>query len=126
MNVERDWSVLTSSVEYGLSKLGYMSLKAQQMRAVESVLKGKDIFVTDRTDRTDDRVVGLPRSSSSLNLWLGGRSCAEQAAHATALPRLRPCPAACAAFHAYTCKLAVCYAKRFTYTPTVMNTNNIC
>ena len=55
-----------------------------------------------RTDRTD-RVVGLPTSSSSLNLWLGGRSCAEQTAHATVLPRLRPCPAACAAFHTCTC-----------------------
>ena len=68
---------------YGLSRLGYTSLKAEQMRAVESVLKGKDTFVSVYTDW----VVGLPRSSSSLNLWLGGRSCAEQAAHATVMPR---------------------------------------
>ena len=38
---ERDWSLPTSAVEYGLSKLGYTSLKVKQMRAVESVLKGK-------------------------------------------------------------------------------------
>ena len=44
--MERDRSVLTSAIEYGLSKLGYTSLKAQQMRAVESVLKGKDTFVS--------------------------------------------------------------------------------
>ena len=41
-----DRSLLTSAVEYGLSKLGYTSLKAQQMCAVESVLKGKDTFVS--------------------------------------------------------------------------------
>ena len=44
--MERDWSVLTRVVEYGLSKLDYTSLKAEQMRAVESVLKGKDAFVS--------------------------------------------------------------------------------
>ena len=60
--MERDWSLFTSAVEYGLSNLGYTSLKVEQMRVVESVLKGKDTFVTDRTDR----VVGLSRSSSSL------------------------------------------------------------
>ena len=36
----------TSGVEYGLSKLGYTSLKAEQMHAVESVSKGKDTFVS--------------------------------------------------------------------------------
>ena len=34
-----------TTVEYGLPKLGYKSLKVEQMRAVESVLKGKDTFV---------------------------------------------------------------------------------
>ena len=58
-HMERDWSLLTSAVEYGLSKLDYTSLKAEQMRAVESVLEGKDTFVTDRTNRTN-RVVGHP------------------------------------------------------------------
>ena len=38
--MERDRLLLTSAVEYGLSTLGYTSLKAEQMRAVESVLKG--------------------------------------------------------------------------------------
>ena len=36
-------------MEYGLFKLGYTSLKAEQMRAVESVLKGKDTFVSTPT-----------------------------------------------------------------------------
>ena len=44
--MERDWSLLTSAVEYGFSKLGYTSLNTEQMRAVESVLKGKDTFVS--------------------------------------------------------------------------------
>ena len=44
--MERDGSLLTSGVEYGLSKLRYTSLKAEQMRAVESVLKGQDTFVS--------------------------------------------------------------------------------
>ena len=33
-------------MEYGLYKLGYTRLKAEQMRAIESVLKGKDTFVS--------------------------------------------------------------------------------
>ena len=109
--MKRDWSRHTSAVEYGLSKLDESEGKPDACRRVSFEGKGY------RTDR----VVGLPRSSSSLNLWLGGRSCAEQAAHATVLPRPRPRPAACAAFHTCTCNaLAVCYAKRFTYTPTVI------
>ena len=45
-HMERDRSLLTSAVEYGLSKLRYTSLKAEQMHAVESVLKGLDTFVS--------------------------------------------------------------------------------
>ena len=46
MERDADGSLLTSAMEYVLSKLGYTSLKAEQMRTVESVLKGKGTFVS--------------------------------------------------------------------------------
>ena len=40
-------------------------------------------------------------SSNSLNLWLGGRSCVEQAANVTVLPRPRPRPHSCQPPHTH-------------------------
>ena len=102
-----------TTVEYGLSKLGYTSLKAEQMCAI-----GKG-YLCQRTNQVW-QVPHISSPSSSLDLWLGGRFFAEQAAHATVLPCPRPRPAAC---HPHVCNVL---ALSSLHMPTVMNTNDIC
>lgn len=38
--------LLVASVEFGLKKLGYQCIKAEQLSAVEAVLKGNHVFVS--------------------------------------------------------------------------------
>ena len=60
--MKRDQSLLTSAVDYGVSKLGCTSLKAEQMRAVESVLKGRIPLSAYRQGCGPFQVIQQPKS----------------------------------------------------------------
>ena len=44
--VSADPLLLARAVEEGLRKLGYESIKSEQLTAIESLLKGEDVFMS--------------------------------------------------------------------------------
>ena len=49
VDISQDPSLLADAVEYGLSKLGYVSIKPEQLSAVHCLLKGQNVFLSVST-----------------------------------------------------------------------------
>ena len=88
--VDQEPTLLSSARKHGLTRLGYMSLKLEQLSAIDAILRGRDTFVSVPTgfgkslvyqvlpfcaDWLTGRVTGISTSSKPVVLFTLGRRC---------------------------------------------------